>query len=390
MVEQIDSHPTVRELYAATARRGGRPRRGGGRALAAEAVEDGCARRTSGCEASFGQDDPGEVARRGVPRDASRADRDARAARSGCARSPSSCCACPTGSPSTRSSPRQLERRRRRARRGRDRLGPRRVARVRLAARRGHPDPADRPGHRARDVLPPPPRAPRRTSRASIEMPMQELDERAGVVRGLQLAAVRVRVRRLRVRLLGRRARGARALGGAVRRLRERRADDHRPVHLERAREVEADLTPDAAAPARRTRATGRSTRARGSSASCSSTAQENIRIANCTTAAQYFHLLRRQALDPSRAAARRDDAEGAAAPEGRRLDARRARGRARSSRSSTRDVPDKAAIRRLVLCTGKVYYDIVGHEAAAGREHGRRRAASSSSTRSRSRPRAS
>ena len=28
-------------------------------------------------------------------------------------------------------------------------------------------------------------------------------------------------------------------------------------------------------------------------------TAQENIRIANCTTAAQYFHLLRRQALDP-------------------------------------------------------------------------------------------
>ena len=27
--------------------------------------------------------------------------------------------------------------------------------------------------------------------------------------------------------------------------------------------------------------------------------AQENIRIANCTTSAQYFHLLRRQALDP-------------------------------------------------------------------------------------------
>ena len=28
--------------------------------------------------------------------------------------------------------------------------------------------------------------------------------------------------------------------------------------------------------------------------------AQENIRVANCTTAAQYFHLLRRQALDPT------------------------------------------------------------------------------------------
>ena len=29
--------------------------------------------------------------------------------------------------------------------------------------------------------------------------------------------------------------------------------------------------------------------------------AQENLRIVNCTTAAQYFHLLRRQALDASR-----------------------------------------------------------------------------------------
>jgi 2-oxoglutarate dehydrogenase E1 component len=32
--------------------------------------------------------------------------------------------------------------------------------------------------------------------------------------------------------------------------------------------------------------------------------AQENIRIANCTTAAQYFHLIRRQALDPAPRAA--------------------------------------------------------------------------------------
>ncbi len=46
------------------------------------------------------------------------------------------------------------------------------------------------------------------------------------------------RVRRdgLRVRLLGRAPRGARRLGGAVRRLRERRAGDHRRVHLRRAR----------------------------------------------------------------------------------------------------------------------------------------------------------
>ena len=53
--------------------------------------------------------------------------------------------------------------------------------------------------------------------------------------------------------------------------------------------------------------------------------AQENLRITNCTTAAQYFHLLRRQALDASARPLVGDDAEGPAAPEGRLLDARRA-----------------------------------------------------------------
>src|SRR5579884_1818319 len=92
--------------------------------------------------------------------------------------------------------------------------------------------------------------------------------------------------------------------------------------------------------------------------------AQENLRIANCTTAAQYFHLLRRQALDPSprplvvmtpkgllrlkeASSTLADLAEGSFRP---LLDA---------------DVEDRASIRRLVLCSGKVYYDIVGHEQA-------------------------
>ena len=61
--------------------------------------------------------------------------------------------------------------------------------------------------------------------------------------------------------------------------------------------------------------------------------AQDNIRVANCTTAAQFFHLLRRQALDADRPTARRDDPEGPAPPEAGRVDARRARRRARSSR---------------------------------------------------------
>ncbi len=96
------------------------------------------------------------------------------------------------------------------------------------------------------------------------------------------------------------------------------------------------------------------------------STAQDNIRVANPSTAAQYFHLLRRQALDPvarplvvmtpkgllrlrEAASALADLAEGSFEPV---LDDAGA-GRER--------------VRRLVLCTGKVYYDIAGHELRPG-----------------------
>src|SRR5438874_3379159 len=97
--------------------------------------------------------------------------------------------------------------------------------------------------------------------------------------------------------------------------------------------------------------------------------AQENIRVANPTTAAQYFHLVRRQALD---AAARplvvmtpkgllrlkqasstlTDLAEGAFQP--------------------VLDDPtaDKAEVRRLVLCSGKIYYDLAGHESREAARH--------------------
>jgi 2-oxoglutarate dehydrogenase E1 component len=94
--------------------------------------------------------------------------------------------------------------------------------------------------------------------------------------------------------------------------------------------------------------------------------AQENIRVANCTTAAQYFHLLRRQALDPS----------------ARPLVVMTPKGllRLKEASSSLRDLTDgrfqpviddpavnKEAVRRLVLCSGKVYYDLVGNEAHTG-----------------------
>jgi 2-oxoglutarate dehydrogenase E1 component len=94
--------------------------------------------------------------------------------------------------------------------------------------------------------------------------------------------------------------------------------------------------------------------------------AQDNIRIANCTTAAQFFHLLRRQALDVT----------------ARPLIVMTPKGllRLKQASSSLDDLsagafrpvlPDLAAepaeVRRLVLCSGKVYYDIVGHEERAG-----------------------
>ena len=57
-------------------------------------------------------------------------------------------------------------------------------------------------------------------------------------VRGPRLPAVRIRRARLRIWLFARRSAHARVLGGAVRRLRQRRANHHRPVHSQRRGEV--------------------------------------------------------------------------------------------------------------------------------------------------------
>jgi 2-oxoglutarate dehydrogenase E1 component len=94
-----------------------------------------------------------------------------------------------------------------------------------------------------------------------------------------------------------------------------------------------------------------------------------NLRLANCTTAAQYFHLLRRQALllatdplplivltpksllrHPMVASSLRELAEGRWQPV---IDDVDARGRA-------------GEVRRLVLCSGKVYVDLVSSERRA------------------------
>lgn len=94
------------------------------------------------------------------------------------------------------------------------------------------------------------------------------------------------------------------------------------------------------------------------------SAADINLRLANCTTAAQYFHLLRRQALlletdplplivltpksllrHPLVASTPRELAEGAFCPV---IDDAR--------------VKDPREVTRLVLCSGKVYVDVAAH----------------------------
>jgi 2-oxoglutarate dehydrogenase E1 component len=94
--------------------------------------------------------------------------------------------------------------------------------------------------------------------------------------------------------------------------------------------------------------------------------AQENVRIVNCSTAAQYFHVLRRQALHPKprplilltpKGLLRLKEATSALKD---------------LVKGSFRPVIDDPALDeesrrragRLVLCSGKVYYDVVGHEA--------------------------
>jgi 2-oxoglutarate dehydrogenase E1 component len=100
--------------------------------------------------------------------------------------------------------------------------------------------------------------------------------------------------------------------------------------------------------------------------------AEGNIRVANCTTPAQYFHLLRRQALVqkqrplvvmtpksllrlPAAASKLEDLAEG-------------------SQFHPVLDDPTLAGPRekvtRLVLCTGKIYYDIVASEERASADN--------------------
>jgi 2-oxoglutarate decarboxylase len=99
--------------------------------------------------------------------------------------------------------------------------------------------------------------------------------------------------------------------------------------------------------------------------------AEGNIRVANCTTPAQYFHLLRRQAL-----IAKRRPLVVMTPKSLLRLPAATSKlshltdGRFNPVLDDPSLPGSRDEVTRLVLCSGKVFYDIVGHEARAEATH--------------------
>ena len=136
----------------------------------------------------------------------------------------------------------------------------------------------------------------------------------------------------------------------------QRRADHHRPVPRRRRGQVGPDVGTRAAAAARLRRPGPRAQLGAPRAVPHAAAPKATSRSQSPTTAAQYFHLLRRQVRRDRRDAARRDDAEVAAAPQRGVLADRRVRRRSlpRGARRS-RPSPTRTAVRRVVFATGKV-----------------------------------
>ena len=252
-------------------------------------------------------------------------------------------------------------------RRRRHRLGARRVARLRVAAHRGHAGPPHRPGRRARHVLPAPPRPARRQDRPE-RLPDPEPARRARAVRAAQLAAERDGLRSgfeygysqeapetlvLWEAQFGDFVNGAQVIidqfivsglakWGQTSRLTlllphgyEGSGPEHSSARLERWLQLAAE---------------------------------GNIRVANLTTPAQYFHLLRRQArIAKQRPLVIMTPKSLLRLPQATNRIEHLAETKFFPVLGEPRVPIDK--VERLVLCTGKVYYDLVGSPKREGNE---------------------
>ena len=99
--------------------------------------------------------------------------------------------------------------------------------------------------------------------------------------------------------------------------------------------------------------------------------AEGNIRVANCTTPAQYFHLLRRQGLvQKQRPLVVMTPKSLLRLPAATSTIDELTDGGFRPVIDDPRPPAGRERVKKLVLCSGKVYYDIVGDEARAEAEH--------------------
>ena len=269
---------------------------------------------------------------------------------------------CPPHPPALPRQPQESDRAGRR-----HRLVDRRGARLLLAPARRPSGAPVRPGHRARHVLAAPLGADRSGERDALHA-VQSSARRSGALRGHQLDAVRGGRARLRVRLLARRAQCADAVGGAVRRLRQWRAGPVRPVHLLGRAQVAAHVGPRVPAAAR--------LRGPGAGAFLGPARTLPADVRGRQHAGRELHDAGELLPHPAPPAQSRDpqapdpdDAEEPAAPQARGVAARRigprldvpppAVGRrAASPGEKIKLVPDDK-IRRVVMCSGKVYYDL-------------------------------
>ena len=275
---------------------------------------------------------------------------------------------------------------RRRDHRRPDRLGHRRDPRPRLAADGRPPGPAGRPGLAPRHVRV---RGSRRSStaiNADEWTPLANLTEDQAKFYVYDSLLSRVRRPRLRVRLLGGPPRRAGALGGAVRRLRQRRPDGHRRVHHLRRDQVAPAVRRRAAAPPRLRgpgprpllgphRAVADDVRRRGVRGG----AAVHARVATSTCCAST-----RSARSTGRwSSSRRSRCSSAR----RRPRSRPTSPRARSARSSATTRPTRSKVDTLLLCSRPDHLGPDGRAQPSARATSRLRRSpgSSSSTRARS-----